>query len=76
MDAVTIFDSNSHVIEGNLRHKAIALRSKSWTLAMHQKPVQGAVLHDTHTDRAATHSTLDSHCNPITRSMGNFLHKA
>jgi len=72
-DAVTIFDNNGHVVEGNVRRKVIALKSKSWTQAMSLKPVRGAVLRDTHTDRAATHSALDGSRDPATRKMGNFL---
>lgn len=65
-DAVTIFDSDGHIIEGNVHHKVIGLKSKSWTQAMHCKPVWGTILHDTHTDRAATHSTLDGSHDPTT----------
>ncbi len=75
-EAVTIFDSNGHVVEGNVRRKALSLKSKNWTLAMRRKPVRGAVLRDEHTDRTATHSALDNSRDPATRRMGNFLHKA
>lgn len=74
--AITLLDQQGRVVEGNVHSKVINTRAKHWADAMTNKPVQGAFLHDMHTDCKVTHSALDSSCDPSVRKMGNFLHKA